>query len=63
MAPGCELGLELRGGPSDLSNLKLVYNDLNKVVNSVELTEIVEKRLFMVKGKQEYKVDVEFVLY
>lgn len=51
MAPGCELGLELKGGPSDLSNLHMVTSNLKGMEKTIEIIEIEEKRLFIIKAK------------
>lgn len=63
MAPGCELGLKLKGGPSDLSNLLLKTTDLKGLESTIEIIEIEEKKLFIVKAKKIFNKEITFSLH
>lgn len=53
LAPGCEFGLDIRGGPKDLSNLIMeIPKELKGKERYVELLEVKEKRLFIIKAKE-----------
>jgi hypothetical protein len=51
MAPGCELGISILGGPQDLSGLRLVSEDIDKYSTYFDFIEIEEKRFFIIKAK------------
>lgn len=58
MAPGCELGISILGGPQDLSGLKLVSEDIDKYSTYFDFIEIEEKRFFIIKAKEIFQKEI-----
>lgn len=53
----------MKGGPSDLSNIALSHTDLKGKEKMVELLQIDEKKLFVVKAKKEFDSEIVFTLH